>query len=239
MTFENDTVATDGAIGFSITGGSLLIALVKPQGLAPTDKTGYMGLEIGLDGASLVGVDGLTFIASGSVLINKATDAAGLASTERIDWFSSTSQTNDPGNLIPDFSDKLNKNLELQIAGSASLDVFGFVVGTATFEMTQATATVTDGTTTVTDASLMAISLNNVNLFAGIGASLNDNGTLTAGRRQHQPWRGHRPLPSAAAVSIWPLSRIRTVPRRLPPTTSATWAWISPWPGRSWWVSTD
>ena len=41
--------------------------MVRPAGItSPTDKTGYTGLDISLAGASLVGVDGLTFKATGT-----------------------------------------------------------------------------------------------------------------------------------------------------------------------------
>ena len=79
--YSDDTVSVEGGLGFNLTGGSLALAVVKPSGLGAGDETSYMGLEIGLAGATLVGVEGLTFIASGSVLINKATDAAGAVVT--------------------------------------------------------------------------------------------------------------------------------------------------------------
>ena len=84
-------MSTAGAVGFSVSGGSVTLAMVRPAGItSPTDKTGYTGLDISLAGASLVGVDGLTFKASGHVLINKATTAAGAAAVQRIDWATAT-----------------------------------------------------------------------------------------------------------------------------------------------------
>ena len=132
-------------------------------------------------GAQLVGVDGLTFIANGSVLINKATNAAGLDSPQRINWFAATNSTNDPANLIPAFSASLTDAVALQINGSAALDVFGAVLGTATFSITQGTQTIDTKNTAIgaagvlTNASVMVISLSNLNLFAGIGGKLNQN----------------------------------------------------------------
>jgi ClpP class serine protease len=171
------SVVTNGALGFEINGGSVAVSIVKPGGLTAGDLTSYTGFEIGLAGAQLLGVDGLTFIASGSVLINKATDAAGLDSSQRIDWFEATSLANDPGNLIPAFSANLTDAVALQIDGSAALDVFGSVVGTASFSIVQGTQTIGTGNPllgggTLVNASVMVISLSNLNLFAGVGGGL-------------------------------------------------------------------
>ena len=80
------TVVTTGAVGFNITGGNVAVAIVKPGGLAVGNRTSYTGLELSLSAAQFVGVDGLVFVANGSALINKATDAAGLDSTKRVNW---------------------------------------------------------------------------------------------------------------------------------------------------------
>ena len=113
----DDAVSTAGAVGFSVQGGSVKLAMVRPAGItSPTDKTGYTGLEINLAGASLVGVDGLTFKASGKVLINKATDAAGLAAAQRINWATAT----DSALILPSpgFSSELTKDVALQVGGA-------------------------------------------------------------------------------------------------------------------------
>ena len=185
-------IDTTGALGFSVVGGTVDVAIVKPADAGPSNLASWMGLEIGLEGATLVGIDGLTLIASGSVLLNKATDSAGNPGSDKIDWANATST------LLPEFSDLLTSGIDLSIQGSASIDIFGFVVGTATFSMTQGTTDVdtnntaipgsggslstpteTDEAGILKNAPTMAISLSNVNLFAGIGAALNDNGTLT------------------------------------------------------------
>ena len=138
-------------------------------------------MEVSLAGASLVGVEGLTFKATGTVLVNRATDAAGAGAVERINWATAT----DTASALPVFSAKLTKLVELQVDGSVSLDAFGFVVGTASSSLTKATADVTTGNAALgtagllSGARLLSITLTNVNLFAGVGASLNENGTLT------------------------------------------------------------
>ena len=137
-----------------------------------------MGLDITLAGAQLVGVDGLIFKASGNVLLNKATDANGLAVT-RLNWFLATNATNDPNDLLPVFNAKLVSTVALSIEGSVDLDLFGLVLATGTFEMTQQDGVaINDGNgINLTNASLMTVSLSNLNLFVGVGASLNDNGS--------------------------------------------------------------
>jgi hypothetical protein len=87
---SSSAAVVDGSVGFGLSGGSIAVAIVKPAGAAAGDRRSYTGLEIGLDRAQLIGVDGLTFIAGGSALINKATDAAGLDSAQRINWFAAT-----------------------------------------------------------------------------------------------------------------------------------------------------
>jgi len=126
-----------------------------------------------------VGVDGLTFKASGRVMLNKATDAAGLATSPRINWFTATNSTNDPDSLIPAFGDKLTSSVELFIEGSVDLDLFGFVLATGSFEMTQQSGlTISDSNgISLTNASMLTVSLSNLNFFVGVGASLDENGT--------------------------------------------------------------
>ena len=69
----DDTITTAGAIGFAVTSGTVKVAVVRPSGLGALDKTSYFGMEVSLAGASLVGVEGLTFKATGTVLVNRAT----------------------------------------------------------------------------------------------------------------------------------------------------------------------
>ena len=175
----DDTVDTDGAIGFAILGGSINFASVRPAGLGVGDLTAFTGIEIELAGAQLVGIDGLIFKAEGSVLVNKATDGAGLDTTDRIDWANAT----DTGSILPTFGAGLTSSIELRISGAASIDVFGFVVGTVDeFVMTTGTSTVTTGNAaigtagTLTNASVMSVTLTGLDLFAGVGASLDEGG---------------------------------------------------------------
>src|SRR5690606_2705554 len=98
-----------------------------------------------LAAASLQGVDGLTFVASGTVRINKATGPTGLDAAARVNWSIATNGTNDPANLIPAFSSSLTDAIALRIDGSVALDAFGAVVGTASFSLTQGTQNIGTG----------------------------------------------------------------------------------------------
>lgn len=104
------------------------------------------------------------------MLINKATGPAGLDAGARINWATATNATNDPAGLIPAFSATLTNIVALQINGSAALNVFGAVVGTATFRITQGSQNIGTGNPlvgggTLGNASVMAISLSNLNLL--------------------------------------------------------------------------
>ena len=110
----DDTITTAGAIGFAVTSGTVKVAVVRPAGLGALDKTSYFGMEVSLAGASLVGVEGLTFKATGTVLVNRATDAAGAGAVERINWATAT----DTASALPVFSAKLTKLVELKVDGS-------------------------------------------------------------------------------------------------------------------------
>ena len=174
----DDTVSTVGAVGFSVNGGSVTLAMVRPAGItSPTDKSGYTRLDISLAGASLVGVDGLTFKASGHVLINKATTAAGTAAAERIDWATAT----DTAGLLPSFKKALTKSVALQVGGSVGLSVASVLYANAAFTMTQSTVTGVDDpddtTGKVLTGDLLAISITDATLFIGNGGSLNTDST--------------------------------------------------------------
>src|SRR5439155_7116953 len=137
---------TDDALGFTIGGGTVKLAIVKPGDLAAGDRTSYTGLEVGFSGALLTGVSpDIEFRASGTVLINKATGPIGLESPNRIDWATATNDTNDPAHLIPAFSSGLTAGMKLRIEGAVALDIFHAVLGTASFSLTQATETIGTG----------------------------------------------------------------------------------------------
>src|SRR5204863_3182068 len=126
--------------------------------------------------------DGLTLkVTNAKVLVNKATTSTGLDSTARINWATATG-----GGLLPAFSADLISSAALQIKGDAALDLFGFVVGSASFDFATRTVDVNQNANgafstndlDLDDATLLTIGLTNVNLFVGVGASLSPSNTL-------------------------------------------------------------
>ncbi len=92
----------------------------------------------------------------------------------------------DSGGLLPSFAafPLLTKNVDLAINGSAAINLFGFIVGSADFDFTSRTVDVDllgNGFSQVEkdlqDATLLTIGLTNLNLFVGVGASLSPSGT--------------------------------------------------------------
>ena len=96
----------------------------------------------------------MQFNASGTVSVNKATAADGTPGAQKINWATAT------GSLLPAFSTGLTSGVDLRIAGQASLDIFGFVVGTAEFTMAQGTSTVSTGNSNIGTAG----TLNNASI---------------------------------------------------------------------------
>ena len=97
----DDAIDLGAAIGFSITGGSVAMALVRPATATRPDKTSYLGAEITLGGASLVGIDGLTLQGERHGAGQQGDDSDGPRfDAQRINWASGRLR----GGLLPDFS---------------------------------------------------------------------------------------------------------------------------------------
>ena len=170
------------AVGFSVTGvGLKLVLAVGASDDTETDNQGdtYLGIEATIEDASLIGVDGLALFATGTVKLNQATDADGTtALTPRMDWTTATHESGDTpsGNdtgLLVDLT--IESALELNVNGSAAIDVGNgtLVATTGTVDLTLATATVTDDTTTLTGADVISLDVSGAALFAGSGGGLN------------------------------------------------------------------
>jgi hypothetical protein len=169
------------------------MAIVRPAGASAIDRTSYLGLEVTLAGASLIGIDGLRFNAERTVSVNKATAANGAPATEKIDWAGAS------GSLLPDFSDGLTSGVDLRIAGAASLDIFGFVVGDgelqhgAGHDETLRPGTPDIGTGgTLTNAAVMGRHAREPEALRRHRCSAQRKQHAGAWRRHHRPRRGHR-----------------------------------------------
>jgi hypothetical protein len=177
LSADRSAVVTSTAVGFSVSGASFALATVS-KGVAS-----FTGMEVTISDAALLGLSGIDLRVSGTVKLNKST----LASGQRINWSLATNATNDPANLIPALT--LTSAQELQVNGTAAIDLFGFVVGSGDFQLDSQTVDVDQNGNGVfslaekdlQDATLFRIGLSNLNLFVGVGASLGPTGIpLTA-----------------------------------------------------------
>jgi hypothetical protein len=178
---DDDAIDLGSAIGFSIDTGTVDLGLVKSaESVAGAqDSISYLGMAISLSSASLTGIDGLTIKLTGTVLLNRATASDGTELDDRIDWDSVSNP------LLPDFSGGPDMDDTIVVSGSVTVDLFGFVIGTAQFSMSRTTVDVdANGNDTFStaldkdleDATMLKIGLNIDQAWVGVGASL-DEGT--------------------------------------------------------------
>src|SRR5260221_335479 len=155
--YSDDTLDVSNAIGLSATATSIKLALVT----AGTSK--WTGLQItGLAG-NLVGIDVLTFHVWGvTVGVNQSPVA-----NAGINW------TNVAGSGLT-LSDPTTV---FSISGNAQISLAGFVAVQGHFDIAKKTLTDTGGAFTNADALL--VSLSNLSVFAGVGATYDDHGTAT------------------------------------------------------------
>ena len=119
----------------------------------------------------------------------------GAAPTQRIDWATVT----DTNHFLPQIP-RLTRTVQLAISGSAAIDLFGVVVGTAGFGFASRTVDVdqnANGVFSLTerdldDATLLTIDLTINQVFVGVGASLDSsNHLVTAGATGFEVSGGH------------------------------------------------
>ena len=122
-----------------------------------TARNSYLGVEAGVIGATLIGIDGVNLTVSGTVLFNRATSASGATLSERVNW--AAADTVPPGNLLPDFNTDANvapvldDSIRLLVYGEVNASMFdGFIVLDGTFTFVQAT-----GSFAITDAGASPI----------------------------------------------------------------------------------
>ncbi|MEL7087661.1 MAG: hypothetical protein AAGL98_04350, partial [Planctomycetota bacterium] len=165
-TLQNGAIVETNFIGFSVSGAVIDVALLGANPGVVADTRSFTAVSVTLDGASLEGLDGiLEFdLTNASFLYNAAAGADGATAATPIDW-------TDPGDDLPDFAG-LTETIGLVIAGSATLDIAGFVTGNADFALTQQVVNVDltgNGAADLTGASLLTLGLVNLNLTAGAG----------------------------------------------------------------------
>src|SRR5205823_5447069 len=144
---SDDLIVTAGAVGFSASASSLKLAIVR-QGASGNR---YLGLEVTGLGGGLVGVPGLTFaVSSGTLQVNQATNAAGVAIAARLDWHA----LHAADSQVPDFA--MDENIALHLDGDVEIGLASFVTGGAHFDLTLRTV---DANLPGTAADLIGASL--------------------------------------------------------------------------------
>ncbi|CAN0471149.1 unnamed protein product, partial [Phaeothamnion confervicola] len=162
-----DSIITTNAVGFSVGSATFTFASVSKL------TESFTAVSVSVTNAGFVGVDGFEIWVSGTVNLNSTSRIDG----QRVDWDSATTVPSTGTNLLAGIA--IDQAVELQVvSASAAVNVFGFFVATVgpnNFTLTRATANVVTGNAalgTLTGASVFSISLDGLNAFAGVGASL-------------------------------------------------------------------
>ncbi|MHB1243995.1 MAG: hypothetical protein ACYC1P_11455, partial [Gaiellaceae bacterium] len=168
-------IAPGGAAGFAgdTTTGSLgigaAVASLKVHTILAASGTRYVGIEILDLAGGLSGIDAIDFdVDDVTVKLNRATTAAGLATTPRLNWGAAA--------LAPTgFGLALDASQELYASGSAIVNLFDLVTGSADFELIKQDVDVDlDGDLNggtgeqLTGAGLLLFGLSDLQLAVGI-----------------------------------------------------------------------
>ncbi|MDP7304721.1 MAG: hypothetical protein QGG09_16565, partial [Pirellulaceae bacterium] len=154
------TVVTADAVGFSVPSSSLDLVIVQDTE-TPANK--YTGLQVSLTDASLVGMAAdLVLTVSGDVQVNK-----GPAGGDRLDW----TEVAGVGNELSDATLTMDHTVELEVSGSAELDVFGFVqvYGAFAFKKSSDVMATLSGQTTPKTFQVTTVGFEHVDVFVGAG----------------------------------------------------------------------
>ena len=119
---------------FSITGGSLALALLKPKTPAPGDTRSWLALKGSVTSASFDGVDNLTVeVINLSLEINRASgDVGGANAATPLDWAAALEDDVTAAGVAIDFSGDL-----LRASGVIRINIFDLVSGVVGFGFEQ------------------------------------------------------------------------------------------------------
>ncbi len=186
LTATNVFVGVPNSVGFSVQSGSLAFASIKPEDT--NDNRSWLALSASVGTATLTGIEGLTASGSLDIKINRGYDGSTVVSGAALDWannvntnansvdgddpFKKTAVTVGSHNII------LNGDL-LQASGSLTIDLFGYVTGTAGFEFVQKLVDVdvdkdkifdisTPGFVDLKDANITTLELTATDVFVGV-----------------------------------------------------------------------
>ncbi|HVM56368.1 MAG TPA: hypothetical protein VMT74_02815, partial [Gaiellaceae bacterium] len=187
-----------GGVGFTVSAGSLALAIVTPSAAAQAagDGRSWLALDAQITSASFTGIPGLTLTVTGlTVEINRASGvytidihnpAAGTVPTQALDWTKSLDL--DANGHFGETTDQLSVAISgsgsipiaftgttsLKITGTATIDFESLISGTVGFALTTQTITGTTanpigGVTGLTSASLTTLAITATSLFVGYG----------------------------------------------------------------------
>ena len=185
-----------GGVGFTVTAGSLALAVVTPSAAAQStgDARSWLALDANITSATFNGIPGLTLTVTGlTVEINRAngtyTDPTSHAavSTQSLDWTKSLDLDRD-GHFGELTDDQLSVPIgggspvpiaftgstSLHITGTATMSFASLINGTVGFALTTQTITGTTanpigGVAGLTSASLTTLAITATSLFVGFG----------------------------------------------------------------------
>ena len=148
-----------GGIGFTLTSGSVTVAILSPT--ATTDTRRWTAVSAQLGGASLVGIPGITLTATElDIDVNQASTGA-----TPLNWTTAFG-----GSITPPVT--LSGPL-LEIAATASLSIGSFVYASGSFVIESGgdVYVTPAGATGTVHVSLLELGVSNANVFAGVGAN--------------------------------------------------------------------
>src|SRR6185503_19816988 len=132
--------------------------------------TSFTGIEVSVASASLIGIDDFAFgIYQATVRVNSTSVTGG----PKIDWQNATTMPSTPANLLPDL--EIGSSLNIEAQGLVVLDAFSVLIAKGSFSLQLGTVTKDSAV-----YQAMALTLEDVEVFIGVGGTLDDNGTPTS-----------------------------------------------------------
>ena len=167
--------ANPGAVGLSLTGVDVGLALLEPTSPASGDLRTWTALKATVVSATIVGLGNSSLTATGlTVAINQAGGTLNGAANGNVVDFSSAPLT--IGDQTLNFAG--SAGAVVQASGTVSITLFGFfsVSGAFTFQKSTSTVKLTDGSSVPVD--VMTIGASGVTAFAGVGGPAANPGAI-------------------------------------------------------------
>ncbi|KPK35956.1 MAG: hypothetical protein AMJ65_16940, partial [Phycisphaerae bacterium SG8_4] len=168
---ENVTgLDTSDAVGFSISGASLDLAIVSEDPSLASPRS-WIGVAVHVNAMSVHGLpETFELNVTAMDLLYNIPDTS--AAPQKLDWDYLTANNSD----ISGF-EGLFHTVDLKVSGSLDINIGDFVLAAGTFDITQKTVEAFgDGVINLSDASVLVIQLTDVDLFVGMDGVFTRNG---------------------------------------------------------------